>query len=350
MTEYELIQKLYTLNESELFYRKYQEAKRSDYEWNRFLHNLNIAELRRKNIIVPEIRETMPPSMKDEYFYSDNATGLALMKHNCYSPKFEHFHTFFEAFYVYEGTCEHEINHRKSIMTMGDFCIIPPGVNHSISVQDQSIVIIMMMSSDVMENVFKNPLYVKDNILSNFFITNTRYSIQGAYLSCHTGNDKELKDLIIQMMLESTNKYVEYDAVLTAYFSVFFGKLLRHYEKTFEIANTSEKEEQRYRFIAYIQGNHTKVTLSDVAAHFHYSEGYTSRYIKETTGKTFSEILQESRMKHAVSLLKSTVIPISEIAYLVGYENSENFIRCFKKRYEKTPSQYRKELIKDYSF
>lgn len=349
MTEYELIQKLYTLNEAELFYKRYQEAKKSDYEWNRFLRNLNVEELRRKNFIVPEIKETMPPGMKDEFFYSDNAAGLTLMKHNCYSPKFEHYHTFFEAFYVYDGTCEHEIHHRKSIMKMGDFCIIPPGVSHSISVQDQSIIIVMMLSSDVMENVFKNPLYFKDNILSNFFISNMRYSSQGTCLTCHTGNDKELKDLIIQMMLESINKHVEYDAVLTAYFSVFFGKLLRHYEKTFEISSTSGKEEQGFRFLTYIQGNHTKVTLSDVAAHFHYSEEYTSRYIKATTGKTFSEILQESRMKHAVSLLQSTVLPVSEIAYLVGYENSENFIRSFKKSYSTTPSQYRRELIKDYA-
>lgn len=136
MTEFELIQRLYTLNESEVFYRKYQEAKKSEYEWNRFLRYLNKDELIEKHIIVPEIKETMPPSMKDEFFYADNAAGLKLMKHNCYSPEFEHFHTYFEAFYVYEGTCEHEINHRRTVMGMGDFCIIPPGVSHSISVQD----------------------------------------------------------------------------------------------------------------------------------------------------------------------------------------------------------------------
>ena len=349
MTEFELVQRLYSLNESEMFYKRYQEAKKSEYEWNRFFRYLNIEELKEKHIIVPEIKETMPPSMKDEFFYSDNSTGLRLMKHNCYSPKFEHFHTFFEAFYVYEGTCEHEINHKKTIMSMGDFCIIPPGVSHSISVQDQSIIIVMMLSSDVMENVFKNPLYFKDNVLSDFFITNMRYSSQGAYITCHTGSDKGLKNLIIQMMLESINKYEEYDAVLTAYFSIFFALLLRHYGKTFELSSTSDKEEQGFRFITYIQQNHTKVTLSDVAAHFHYSEEYTSRCIKNTTGKTFTEILLESRMKHAASLLNSTVLPISDISYLVGYENTENFIRSFKKKYSKTPSQYRRDRKGEYS-
>ena len=134
-----------------------------------------------------------------------------------------------------------------------------------------------------------------------------------------------------------------------AYFSIFFALLIRHYGKTFELSSTSDKEEQGFRFITYIQQNHTKVTLSDVAAHFHYSEEYTSRAIKNTTGKTFTEILLESRMKHAVSLLNSTVLPISDISYLVGYENTENFIRSFKKKYSKTPSQYRRDRKGEYS-
>ncbi|MBQ0071734.1 MAG: helix-turn-helix domain-containing protein [Spirochaetales bacterium] len=349
MTEHELIQQLFTLNESELFYRKYQEAKKTPYEWSRFLRYLNVDELSEKHLLVPEIKETIPPSMKDEFFYTDSQSGLALMKHNCYSPEFEHYHTFFEAFYVYEGTCVHEINHKRTVMRMGDFCIIPPGVPHSISVQDQSIIIVMIESIEVVENVFKNPQFFRDNVLSNFFIQNLRYSSKGSYLTCHTGNDKEMKDLIIQMMLESYNHYAEYDTVLTAYFSVFFGKLLRHYEKTFELSSTSDREEQGFRFITYIQENHTKVTLTDVAEFFHFSPEYTSRCIKATTGKTFSEIPLDSRMKHAASLLKSTVLPISEISFLVGYENTENFIKSFKKKYSKTPSQYRRELILEYA-
>lgn len=81
---------------------------------------------------------------------------------------------------------------------------------------------------------------------------------------------------------------------------------------------------------------------------FHYAPEYASRFIKEATGKTFSEILTDARMKHALSLLKSTSLPISEIAFQIGYENTENFIRTFRKRYDKTPSAYRKDLQKDY--
>ena len=349
MNEIELLHNLRTLNEAELFYKQYQENKKDPAAFKDFIDNLNIDECLKKHFVIPELKQTMPPSMKDEYFYSSSDVGMVIQKHNCYSPAFEHFHTYFEAFYVYDGVCEHEINNEKKTLKMGDFCIIPPGVSHRISVMNQSIIVVMILSSQVIENTFKNPTFYKDNLLSEFFLKNIRYSSDNDYLMFHTGNDQELKDIIIQMMLESTNKYQEYDAILSAYFSLFFGKLLRFYEDTIDSpSNNNSKTAAAYEMTTYIQEHHNDVTLSKIAERYHYTPEYTSRFIKETTGRTFSDILIDSRMKHAISLLKSTSLPVAEVAYLVGYENTENFIRTFKKRYDKTPTAYRKQLANEY--
>ena len=56
------------------------------------------------------------------------------------------------------------------------------------------------------------------------------------------------------------------------------------------------------------------------------------------------QILADARMKHAAALLKSTNLPVRDIAYQVGYENPENFIRTFKKHNKKTPTEYRRNL------
>ena len=288
--------------------------------------------------------------MKDEYFYSDVDTGMVIQKHNCYSPEFEHFHTYFEAFYVYEGTCEHKINNTQKTLRMGDFCIIPPGTSHTISVQNQSVIIVLILSSQVIENTFRNPTYYKDNVLSSFFLRNINFSGGIDYLMFHTGNDVELKDILIQMMLESTNRYPEYDAVLSAYFSLFFAKLLRFYENTVELPEQDAKRSAAaYELTTYIQKHHRDITLQQLADRYHYSPQYTSRYIKEVSGKTFREILIDARMKHAISLLKSTSLTIAEIAYQVGYDNTENFTRAFNQRYEKTPTAYRKGLTSEES-
>ncbi len=343
MNQIELLQQLHNLNGSELFYKRYQEAKVDSARFDRFLKSLDKEDILRKHYIVPELPETMPPAMRDEYFFSDTDIGIVLQKHNCYTPEFRHFHTYFEAFYVFEGIARHEVAGQKKILRMGDFCIIPPGTPHTISVQDRSIVIVMILSSEVIENVFKNPTYYKNNPLSEFFLRNIRYSGDNNYLMFHTGNDQELRDLILQMMLESINKYQEYDAILYSLFAIFFAKLIRYYESTIETPDKNRPNaELAYDIIAFIQENHNDISLEDVAQKFNYSLEYTSRYIKKNTGKTFMELLTDSRMKHAVSLLKSTNLSVSQIAFQIGYENTENFIRVFRKKYNTTPTAYRK--------
>ena len=352
MNEIELLHNLHTLNDEELFYKRYQDTKKiGDPVFSDYIRGLDVAKCVTDHYIIPEIKETMPPSMKDEYFFSESDVGMVIQKHSCYSPVFEHFHTYFEAFYVYEGTCEHTIDNQTKTLKMGDFCIIPPGVSHKISVMDQSVIIVMIMSSQVIENTFKNPVFYKDNRLSEFFLKNIRFSSSNDYLMFHTGNDSELKSIIIQMMLESTNKYQEYDAILSAYYSLFFGKLIRYYQDTVDVPRNNNKHyAAAFEITTYIQQHHDSISLQTLADRYHYTLEYTSRFIKEATGKTFTDILIDARMKHAISLLKSTSLPISDIAYMVGYENAENFIRTFKKRYSKTPTSYRKELINDYKF
>lgn len=349
MNDVELLNSLYTLNETELFYKEYQETKKNPEDFRKWLNDLDISDCLEKHLIIPELPQTMPPSMRDEFFYSDSDAGMVIQKHNCYSPDFEHFHTYFEAFYVYDGTCEHETGRHTQTLKMGDFFIIPPGVTHRISVQNQSIIIVMILSSQVIENTFRNPTYYKDNILSRFFLKNLHYTGTDDSLLFHTGNDAELRNILIQMMLESINKYQEYDAILSAYFSLFFGKLIRYYEKTVDTDSPdARKTSLAYEITTYIQEHHTDITLHEVAEKYHYTPEYTSRYIREVTGRTFSEILSDARMKHAVSLLKSTSLPVSEIAYQVGYENTENFIRVFRRHYNKTPGGYRKDFSRGY--
>ncbi len=349
MNEIELLQSLHSLNEAERFYKAYQDARKDPVSFKSFLDSVDRKECVEKHFVIPEFKETMPPSMKDEYFYSDSDVGMVIQKHNCYSPVFEHFHTYFEAFYVLEGTCEHEIGGSAKTLKMGDFCIIPPGVSHKIAVNDQSVIAVMILSSQVIDNTFRNPTFYKDNLLSEFFLKNLHYSSDNDYLMFHTGNDQELKNIIMQMMLESINKYQEYDAILSAYFSLFFGKLLRFYERTIDRdVDQSKNNAAAFEISAFIQEHHPDVTLQKVADRYHYTPEYTSRFIKELTGKTFTDILIDAKMKHAISLLKSTSLPISEVAFQVGYENTENFIRTFKRRYDMTPTAYRKELAKEY--
>lgn len=345
MNETELIKSFHEMNEYEIFYRSYQKAKEDNESLKRFLNSLDIEDCINKHLIIPEIIETMPNSMKDEFFFNQNELGIKIQKHNCYSPEFEHFHSYFEGLYVYEGTCKHTVNGKKATLKMGDFYLLPPGTRHSIYVGDQSVVLVMIIRVNVIENTFKNPIYYKKNKLADFFTRNFVLSSSNNFLMFHTGNDSELKSLLLKIILESNNQYTEYDAMIYAYFSLFFASLLRYYESTIEIEeNIAKNDNLAFELFSFIKNNYATCTLEEVANKFHYTSEYTSKFIKETTGKTFTSILIEARMEKAAILLKETSMAIADIAYDVGYGNTESLIRAFKNYYKATPLEYRRFL------
>ncbi|MDE6964588.1 MAG: AraC family transcriptional regulator, partial [Lachnospiraceae bacterium] len=79
------------------------------------------------------------------------------------------------------------------------------------------------------------------------------------------------------------------------------------------------------------------------AGQFHLSAPYLSKYIKEHTGATFQDAVKKARMKKARALLKETNQTVESIAASVGYETVEHFNRLFKKTYDITPVQFRRE-------
>lgn len=105
--------------------------------------------------------------------------------------------------------------------------------------------------------------------------------------------------------------------------------------------NDNSKDDRLMAMINFIQSNYQYVTLEALAAKFHLSEPYISKFIKDKSGKTFGEHVAYVRMKKAKVLLKNGNMTVENIALAVGYQNVEHFNRLFKKMFEMTPVQYR---------
>ncbi|MCI7107766.1 MAG: 2-isopropylmalate synthase [Agathobacter sp.] len=107
--------------------------------------------------------------------------------------------------------------------------------------------------------------------------------------------------------------------------------------------NEEGQDERLTAMLNFIQNNYQEVTLESMAAQFHLSEPYISKYIKDKSGKTFGEHVAHIRMKRAKTLLKNGNMTVENIAFSVGYQNVEHFNRTFKKCFDMTPLQYRNE-------
>ena len=58
---------------------------------------------------------------------------------------------------------------------------------------------------------------------------------------------------------------------------------------------------------------------------------------------TYSEYLQDIRLKKARQLLEETDLSVADIAEQVGYHNKGYFYKLFTRKYGVTPAQYRRD-------
>lgn len=98
--------------------------------------------------------------------------------------------------------------------------------------------------------------------------------------------------------------------------------------------------------INYIEENYTRneLTLAFLASKFHISQNYISTCFKLKTGENYIDYLSRLRMKKAYQLVCNTDMTINDIACEVGYLDSANFAKKFKKTYQCTPTEMRLRL------
>ncbi len=64
------------------------------------------------------------------------------------------------------------------------------------------------------------------------------------------------------------------------------------------------------------------------------------RKLMAYTGLSTTAFIRSQRLKQALNLLKTADLTINEIAYTVGFGTPTYFMKCFKKTFKKTPSEY----------
>ena len=83
------------------------------------------------------------------------------------------------------------------------------------------------------------------------------------------------------------------------------------------------------------------LTLDKVASTVNVSPNYFSSLFNQETGMTFIEYLTDIRIEKAKDYLRCSGRKITEIGFLVGYQDSHYFSYIFKKTQNCTPSEYR---------
>jgi len=84
------------------------------------------------------------------------------------------------------------------------------------------------------------------------------------------------------------------------------------------------------------------VSLAELAARFHLSPAYLSRSFPRAVGLTVTAYVNLVRIRAAERLLKETDMSVTGVAHAVGYDNFSHFGKMFKKITRMPPRAYRK--------
>ena len=97
--------------------------------------------------------------------------------------------------------------------------------------------------------------------------------------------------------------------------------------------------------LKFIEENYkNQITLDQVCEKIGINKSYFCTIFKEHTNKTFSNYLSSYRINKSKDLLKNTDMPITEIAFIVGFNSVNYYNNNFKKLTNMTPAQYRNRI------
>lgn len=86
------------------------------------------------------------------------------------------------------------------------------------------------------------------------------------------------------------------------------------------------------------------MTIDEMAGYVSMSRSGFQHLYKKMFGVSVTSDVISGRLERAKRLLSSTDLTVSEIASRCGYSNEFNFMRQFKDRVGRTPTQYRRQL------
>lgn len=133
---------------------------------------------------------------------------------------------------------------------------------------------------------------------------------------------------------------IEYTSTLPK-LKQLFQTLVMEYCELVTLTATGQYSPTVKRTVDYILLNlGSPLNLKQIAKRIHINPSNLSRKFKEETGLTITEFINRKRVEEAAAYLQRGNISVTEVAFLVGFNDLNYFSKVFKKIMSVTPSQY----------
>jgi AraC-like DNA-binding protein len=154
---------------------------------------------------------------------------------------------------------------------------------------------------------------------------------------------KNIHQLLRSMLVEQSQQKFDFEAHMLSSLSRLLIILARSLNQQRLLGDASYDSLSKVRDV--IDGirthSHEQNSLVDVAKMAHLSQRQFSNLCHQITGMNYVAYVNKNRCERAKALLLETKMPVSAIAFEVGFEELSTFYRAFKKIFGKAPREFR---------
>jgi AraC family transcriptional activator of pobA len=256
-----------------------------------------------------------------------------------FSVEYPHRHDFYEVLYLSGGSGYHIIDSNKYKIEPPCIFFMTPGQTHKLELSHDIDGYILL---------FAREFYLLNQSNQNkllgfpFFHSVTR---QNPPLYLANANDNRfLKTLFERGCLEVKNNNEETIRSLLDLILLTCNQLYPNENGVFP---NNKGHILAKKFLQLIEENYQKnLKVNDYADMLAITANHLTQIVKQTTGKTTIEILQEKNILEIKRLLLYTNLNVTEIASQLNFTDQSYFTKYFKKCTGQTPLDFRKEMVK----
>lgn len=250
---------------------------------------------------------------------------------------------FSELVIVLHGNATHIVNTEESFIKKGDVFVIDGATSHGYKDPHEFRICNIMYKPDLL--AWAGPDLRKTNGFQALFVLEPYYRNINHLLgkmSLPISSLDYVSSHIAFMIEEYADKQKGYQTLLCARFFELCVYLSRQYEKQ-DGQGSKNNLIHLANAISYMEDNYLQpLSREEIAAKSNISVRHLNRIFQSYYQTTPFAYLQQLRLEHACRLLKSTNLPISEISYQSGFNDSNYFTRQFTKIMGTSPKAYRK--------
>ncbi len=157
----------------------------------------------------------------------------------------------------------------------------------------------------------------------------------------NTEPSSEIRELFEEVINELHLKRASYEKLCVSKLFCILSLLERESSKKNEL---EKKYTDKISFVLHKMNTEydKNESLDGYAALCNMSKFHFLRVFKDITGQSPLEYRNGIRLEHARQLLESTNASVSEISERLGYSSQNYFCDAFKRRFNMTPTQYRR--------